>query len=186
MLTLWRRTRLRALRFLCIAVLQLSSLVYGSEYHGQVFCGLMPVPGATVVLTRGSQKFSTVTDRQGLFEFPDVADGIWKIRIEMRGFAAVDADATIGPKAPYPNWQLKLLALPQIVPQIEVSTASLTPEVSDRNDKGSTNPASASEAPSSPEDFNEQPQDEGLVVNGSVNNASTTPFSLPPGFEVAH
>ena len=142
----------------------------------------MPVPGATVVLTRGSQKFSTVTDRQGLFEFPDVADGTWKIHIEMRGFAAVDTDATIGPNAPFPNWQLKLLALPQIVPQIEVSTSGLTPEVSDRSDKGSTNPESTSEAASSPQDFNEQPQDEGLVVNGSVNNASTTPFSLPPGF----
>src|SRR5215475_10201142 len=181
--TLWRRTRLRTLRSLGIAVLQLSSLVYGSEYHGQVFCGHMPVPGATVVLTRGNQKFSTVTDRQGLYEFPDLADGIWKLHIEMRGFAPVDADATIGPNALYPNWQLKLLALPQILPDAESSMSSqMTPDMSDGRDNPSASPASASEAPSSPEEFNEQPQDQGLVVNGSVNNASTSPFSLPPGF----
>jgi len=143
----------------------------------------MPVPGATVVLTRGNQKFSTVTDRQGLYEFPDLADGIWKIRIEMQGFVPVDADATIGPNASAGNWQLKLRELAQILPKAEVSTSSpMTPEVSDGTENRATNSASTSEVPSSPEEFNEQPQDQGLVINGSVNNASTSPFSLPPGF----
>lgn len=66
----------------------------------------MPVPGATVVLPRGTQKFSNVTDRQGLFEFPDVADGIWKIHSEMQGFMAVDADATIGGLESTEYWSL--------------------------------------------------------------------------------
>src|SRR5262245_37914101 len=101
----------------------------------------MPVPGATVVLTRGNQKFSTVTDRQGLYEFPDLADGTWKLHIEMRGFAPIDADATIGPDVLYPNWQLKLLALPQILPEAEVNTSSqMTPEGSDGSDNPSTSP----------------------------------------------
>jgi len=182
-MTLWRRAQCRLLQFLCIAVLQLSSLAHGSEYHGQVFCGAMPVPGATVVLTRGDQRFATITDRQGLYEFPDVADGPWKIHIDMQGFVPIDADATIGPDAPHNSWQLKLLPLAQIAPKAEVSPSTqTTPELSARTENGPGDSVSDSDAPSSPQEFNEHPQDEGLVINGSANNASTSPFRLPPGF----
>src|SRR5690349_5126450 len=108
-MTLWRRAQCRLLQFLTIAVLQLGSLAYGAEYHGQVFCGAMPVLGATVVLTRGNQQFTTTTDRQGLYEFPGVADGTWKIHIAMQGFVSLDADATVGPAVPQKNWQLQLV-----------------------------------------------------------------------------
>ncbi len=63
-------------------------MAMASEYHGQVFVGGVPVPGATVTVTQDANRFTTVTDRQGLYEFADLVDGTWKIRIEMRGFLA--------------------------------------------------------------------------------------------------
>ena len=41
---------------------------------------------STVTITQGAKRFETVTDLQGLYEFPDLLDGTWKIQIEMRGF----------------------------------------------------------------------------------------------------
>ena len=58
-----------------------------SEYHGQVTFNDLPIPGVTVTATQGSKKVSTVTDIQGAYSFPDLADGNWSIQLEMLGFA---------------------------------------------------------------------------------------------------
>ncbi|HEY1499668.1 MAG TPA: carboxypeptidase-like regulatory domain-containing protein, partial [Acidobacteriaceae bacterium] len=77
-----------------------------SEYHGQVLFGGLPVPGATVTVTQGTKLLSTVTDGQGLYEFPDLPDGPWKIRIEMRGFSSLDGAVTVAPNTPQTEWEL--------------------------------------------------------------------------------
>ncbi|MBV9182623.1 MAG: carboxypeptidase regulatory-like domain-containing protein, partial [Acidobacteria bacterium] len=173
------------LGFLCGLVwLLLVGLAFASEYHGQVFLGSVPVPGATVVLTNGSERWATVTDRQGLYEFRDVQNGAWKIHIEMRGFATIDSETTITPETAHALWQLKLLDLAQILAQAEASVAAPVPKAQSNQPSETSNEPETSKATfaTTADPLNQQPDDEGLLVNGSVNNASTSPFSLPPGF----
>ena len=79
-----------ALLWLCASIAS-----WASEYHGLVFFNGVPVPGATVTVTKGSKHFRTVTDRQGLYEFADLGDGVWKIEIEMSGFSTLDGEVTV-------------------------------------------------------------------------------------------
>ena len=81
--------RLRSVKVLlscALLALCAAAPAWAREYHGQVFYGGVPVPGATVTVTQGDKRFTAVTDRQGLYEFADIADGQWKIEIAMSGF----------------------------------------------------------------------------------------------------
>ena len=90
--------RLRSIGILLsCAMLALCATVpaWAREYHGQVFFGGVPVPGAVVTVTQGDKQFSAVTDRQGLYEFAEIPDGQWKIEIAMSGFATVNGTVTV-------------------------------------------------------------------------------------------
>src|SRR5579859_562557 len=89
--------------FVCLCA---SVAAWATEYHGQVFFGGVPVPGATVTVTQGDKRLSTITDRQGLYEFADLADGKWKIEVEMSAFSTIDGDVTVAPNMPQGNWDL--------------------------------------------------------------------------------
>src|SRR5271154_4170622 len=110
----WRRVN-NYLRLLCaIAGMTFSSMAVASEYHGQVTLGGLPVPGATVTATQGDKKVVAVSDTQGVYSFPDLADGTWTIQVEMTGFATIKQDVAIAPNANAATWELKLLTLDQI------------------------------------------------------------------------
>ncbi|MGH9588286.1 MAG: carboxypeptidase regulatory-like domain-containing protein, partial [Acidobacteriaceae bacterium] len=91
---------LRILWAACIAMLLICASAWATEYHGQVFVGSVPVPGATVTVSQDGKQFSTVTDEQGLYAFPDLADGPWKMEIRMRGFAMLKATVMVAPNGP--------------------------------------------------------------------------------------
>jgi hypothetical protein len=80
-----------------------------SEHHGVVQSGGLPVPGATVTMTQGDKKFVTTTDGNGVYEFPNVPDGVWTLKIDMLGFAPISRDVGVGLDAPAGQWELKLL-----------------------------------------------------------------------------
>src|SRR5579872_4833753 len=99
----------------CAAMLSLGVLFLpASEHHGLVKFGGLPVPGATVTARQGSKTLTAVTDGQGAYAFPDLADGTWKLEIEMSGFAPIQEEIAVVPQAPSPEWELKMLALDQI------------------------------------------------------------------------
>ena len=58
-----------------------------SEHHGIVKSAGLPVPGVTVTAIKGDKKVVTTTDEQGVYSFPDLADGVWTIEMDMLGFA---------------------------------------------------------------------------------------------------
>jgi hypothetical protein len=103
---------------IALATLALSGVAAASEYQGQVTFGGLPAPGATVTATQGSKQFVTSTDPQGLYSFPDLADGKWTIEVQMTGFAIVKQEVEIGPNGPAGKWELKLLPLSQIKAEI--------------------------------------------------------------------
>jgi hypothetical protein len=213
----WRRMS-NYFRLLCaLAWLTVSSMAFASEYHGQVTLGGLPVPGATVTATQGDKKSVAVSDAQGLYSFPDLADGTWTIQVEMTGFAAIKQDVAIAPNTPTATWELKLLSLDQIraaakpikvettvapaavaSAEIPASGTAVAPAKaapakgapakgkSDVAKPQDSNAPAASATPAAPvEDASAAPRtatSDGLLINGSVNNAATSQFALAPAF----
>jgi hypothetical protein len=187
-----RRGRgLRLLLLLCaLAMFDASVMAWASENHGQVFFGGVPVPGATVTVTQGAKNLVTVTDRQGLYEFADIADGVWKIQIEMRGFSTVAGEITVAPNAPQGSWELKLLGLEQMLAEAKVIKAEDKPlkprppvagEAAVKEVAPKPEEASIPEAPRASDETADRSND-GFLINGSVNNAATSQFTLAPAF----
>ncbi len=94
----------------CLAVFGLAA----AEHHGQVRFGGLPVPGATVTATQGDKKLVAVTDQNGIYSFPDIAEGVWSVQVEMLCFATIKQDVGVAPDAPSPVWELKLLPFDEI------------------------------------------------------------------------
>jgi trimeric autotransporter adhesin len=183
----------RDFRLVCILVcigacLTAPRLALASEYHGQVTFGGLPVPGATITATQGGRKLVAISDQQGSYSFLDLPDGAWKIEVEMQCFSTIEQTVAIAPNAPSAKWELKLLSLDQIMTEAKAIEAETKPVLS--ADSGA--PLSKGEA-SKPKDNNTpeapKPQEEsaqlpsdGLLINGSVNNAATSQFTLAPAF----
>ena len=106
----------RLLLFCAIAWLSGLALAMVSEYHGQVTFGGLPLPGSTVTVTatQGDKTAVAITDSQGFYSFPDLADGKWTIAIEMTGFAPVKQEVTVAPNAAAGAFEMKLLSLEQM------------------------------------------------------------------------
>ncbi len=179
----WRQER----RVLCLvylfAAIAFPCIAAASEYRGQVTFGGLPLPGATVTVTQGTKKVTAVTDQGGLYTFPDLADGPGKIEIEMLCFSTVTADVTISPATAPGKWELTLLPLDQITKLTKLPPAP-APSLSARPKTPASSTASNENAPEIPkpaEDATQQSSD-GFLVNGSVNNAATSRFSLDQAF----
>jgi hypothetical protein len=180
-------------KVLCaLACLACVPFAAATEYHGQVNFGGVPVPGATVTLTQGDKVVSVVTDSQGLYEFPDVADGAWKIEIRMRGFSPLIGDVTVAANTPQVGWELKLLSLSELLADAQTQQPAPKPVATGARavSPAAKAAAAASAKPAQPdaptpatsaEESTERPSD-GLLINGSVNNAATSAFSLAPAF----
>src|SRR5271154_1482027 len=110
----WRRAG-RVLNLMCaLAALGLANVAAASEYHGLVTFGGLPVPGATITVTQGTRKLTTVSEQGGIYNFPDLADGPWKIEIEMQCFSTIHTEITIVPNTAAAKWELQLLPLDEI------------------------------------------------------------------------
>jgi hypothetical protein len=167
-----------------LTVLCVSTLAWASEYRGQITFGGFPVPGATVSATQGSKKVSVVSDQGGVYSFDDLADGPWKIEIEMQLFAKLETQVTIAPNMPPAKWELTLLPIDQLMAQSKVTQAppSLPPATASPVTKKPDTAATAqTEIPKPPDEQSEQSND-GFIVNGSVNNAATSQYSLDRAF----
>jgi hypothetical protein len=183
--------RLRQAARLCALALLAVSPALAAEYHGQVMFGGIPVPGAVVTVALGDKHLSTVTDSQGLYQFPDLSDGTWKVHVEMRGFAALDGQAVVSGSTPQGAWDLKMLPLatmlsqakaaPAEVPALQARETAATPAPG-QSAKKKTEAASGPGPLRPPEEASEQASSDGLLVNGSENNAATSKYSISPAF----
>ncbi len=108
-------------------------LLSAAEHHGQVKFGGLPVPGATVTAAQAGKSYTTITDPQGVYSFPDLPNGVWTIQVEMLGFAPVRQQVTIPGQMPGAEWELKMLPLAEIhavaAPAPEPSPPAVTPPV---------------------------------------------------------
>jgi trimeric autotransporter adhesin len=174
------------LRLFCpLAMLAVSALAAASEYHGQVSFNSLPVPGATVTATQGTAKATAVTDSQGNYSFADLKDGTWIIEVQKLCFASVKEDVAIAPNAPQGHWELKLLPLDAIKAQAALQAAPPpeaipAPDATPKPQEPKT--AAAAQEAVKPAEEPDQRANDGLLINGSVNNAASSPFALSQAF----
>lgn len=160
-------------------------MAVAEHYSGKVTYSGLAVPGATVTLTRNSEKLTAVTDIGGVCRFDDVADGDWTINVEMQGFEPVHATVTINAQIAPGDWKLTLETVEQLTAHSKPAPATGTeapPNVATvtRPGVGKKDEGLAKETPKAPEE-NEQAQD-GFLVNGSQNNSATSQFTMNRAF----
>jgi len=155
-----------------------------SVYSGQVNFGGLPVPGATVTAMQGDKSLSVTTDEGGVFRFSDLPDGVWKIEVKMLCFETTKADVTIAPQISPAKWELKLLpmaelkALATAPPPMQAPVPALSAPAEKKTDSSTQQTA---EMPKPASEANQDSND-GFLVNGSVNNAATSQYSLDRAF----
>ena len=177
-------SRILIIALICVCA---SIAARASVYSGQVNFGGLPVPGATVTALQGDKTISVTTDESGVFRFADLLDGDWKIEVKMLCFEIIKADVTIAPQMSPAKWELKLLPIAELkalatpIPQVTAPTAPVLaasaekkPDVPGAQQGPAEIPKPASEA--------DQDSNDGFLVNGSVNNAATSQFSLDRAF----
>ena len=201
----------RALHVLWVIVFALLITPAGlaaSEHRGQVTVGMVPVPGATVTATQADKQIVTSTDQDGAYRFPDLADGAWTLKVEMIGFAPASQDITVAPNLPPSIWELKLRSFEEIAREVPATPVTPSPSSSSASARGgpqnagspsaasggfqragvnqsSPPPAAASVAAAPAEPPPADPSlgaADGLLVNGSVNNAAASPFAQLAAF----
>ncbi len=163
-----------------------STAALASAYQGQVVFNGLPLPGATVTVSREDQHLSAISDSQGLYSFADLADGPWTIDIEMLCFTATKQDVVIAPDTPLTKWELKLLPVAEIIAKAnapreadepKLIARAATPEKPEASKAGEPAP----DIPKPPDDSTPRPSD-GLLINGSSSNAATSQYALDRAF----
>jgi trimeric autotransporter adhesin len=158
-----------------------------SPYSGQVTFGGLPVPGATISAIQGTKKLAVTSDQSGHYRFDDLRDGQWTIEISLQSFAPVHADVTVAPNTEPATWELKLLPVQELMAiakprRTDNSTPSNpVPEPAQPTPESQSTASAATDVPKAPDEASDDSSD-GLLVNGSVNNAATSMFSLDRAF----
>ena len=168
-----------------LAALSLAFPMTAAEHHGTVTFGGLPVPGAKVTAVRDGKTMSTVTDLQGNYSFPDLADGEWSMQVEMLAFAPLRRDVNVAPGAAAEEWELKLLPLEEIKSAAAIISRPATPRPAEEvkngapADKESAEKEKPKEAAAGQEAAAEPNPDtaDNFLINGSVNNGASSPFA---------
>jgi hypothetical protein len=129
---------------------------------GQVRFGQVPVPGASVQVTQGDKTFKTITNADGSYSFPDLAEGTWTFEIQAPGFETVRKEAAVTPGM---QWDLNMLSIADV--------------------KAATSPGFPAAPPAPTLQVVSEGQAEAadrLLINGSVSNGASTPFALRAAF----
>jgi hypothetical protein len=99
---------------LVLAALLGGQLLLASDHQGQVRFGDVTVQGAAVQATYGETTRRVLTDAQGQYVLPDLADGTWTIQVEMPGFEVLKRDVPVTKDAAASEWSLRMLPLAEI------------------------------------------------------------------------
>jgi len=161
-----------------------------AEHHGVVKFGAVPVPGATVTATQGDKKLVAITGPDGVYAFPELADGVWNIQVEMLCFAPLKREIGISPGAPAAEWELKMLPMDQIKPETPAAMASPTAPATAAAPAAVTQPGAAPAAAATQPDASAAattpaPAKGGKSSKNTKGAAAATAAGAQPGFQRA-
>ena len=139
----------RHILLIVVAIVCLLSPVSAADHQGRVVFGGVPVPGATVTATQGDVVRATVTDADGSYHL-DLADGDWRIIVEMRGFtAAADSIAVTSGMGPR-EWALTLQPFEALKVTVAAPVVTTPAQVASAADAGAAGRRRASASKRSP------------------------------------
>jgi hypothetical protein len=177
-------------RGLCaLTLFAAATLARASEFHGTVTYHGLPVPGATITITQNGKNLAAVTDTQGFFSFPTLADGSATLQLQMTGFAALQQAITIAPNPVMTTLELTQLSMAEVqstlhpLPSAPLTSeqAILIPKRTGDSPKPQANQLVGLLPSASADEIADRATD-GLLVNGSVNNAATSRYTLAQRF----
>jgi hypothetical protein len=87
-------------------------LLSATQFTGTVRAADQWIPGATLTASQGATKLVAYTDDAGHYTL-DLAPGVWKIQVEMFGFATVEDQVTIGNQPAARHWTLEMPRIAQ-------------------------------------------------------------------------
>ena len=173
----------------CASILLLYASVVGSaafaqEHRGRVLVDGTPLPGVSVTASQNDRTLTTVTNVKGGFQFLSLTAGDWRLHFEMQGFKAVDTTVTIPETTPSAVVQMEMLSLSGLhassAMTVHVSMpAPVAPVVADGKQRDGTD---APSPPPSPAGSDADMTADGMLINGSNNNAATSKYSLAQAF----
>jgi hypothetical protein len=163
-----------------LLLLALHASAFAAEHHGRVLFNGAPVPGAVVTATHGTQQLQTVTDGQGIFQFPSLADGEWTIRIAMPGFAVQEQTINLDKSTLASSFELKMLSEADV---LALATMLMPPPTPPPVARPKEKMAEAVDAPAPVEAGSDADKSaDGLLINGSENNAATSKYAISQAF----
>jgi trimeric autotransporter adhesin len=140
-----------------------------AEHQGQVIFGGVPVPGATVTATQNGKQFVAVTNEQGAYSFPELAEGPFTVQVEMLGFSTVKQEVN----APTAQFELKMLPVEEIHAEV-VHAAPVEPAPA----PAATTAAASNTRPPANQRQNQARQQTGFQRT-EVNASSSTNAAAP-------
>ena len=162
-------------------------LLLVSGHHGQVTFNGVPVPGATVTVVQTDKTFTSITDQEGLYSFPQLAEGSFTVQVEMLGFSTIKQEVNTETSV----FELKMLPVEEIHAEVahggiieqrtEVNATPANSSQASKRDETPAPPQSSAFANLSQEDLNQRAAD-GLLINGTVNNGAASPFAQLAAF----
>jgi hypothetical protein len=150
-------------------VAAMASAAEAADLAGRVTFAGGPVPGATVTATKGETRVVTTSNAEGVYTLPELAEGVWTVRVEMPGFAPAVRDITVPPGEPPAPWTLSLLSFDEIAPKTVAAPRPSAP-VPAPAAAGGTRVASAAASP---------------PARGARQGGSPAPGNQPRGFQRA-
>lgn len=151
----------------------LACTAWAAEHRGIVKFGGVPVPGVSIVGTKGDQRVATITDPAGAYQLVGLSDGVWAIEVEMQLFEKERREVMVAATGAPAEWSLRALPPTPVavgpattMQRVEVTAAAAKPT--------SPDPVVNAELASRALD--------GLLINGSVNNGNASPFAQLPAF----
>src|SRR5690348_9306359 len=96
-------------------MIAIAAALFAVTVSGRVTFNTVAVPGATVIATQGARVVSSTTDDDGVFSLPDLDEGAWTLRVEIRGFVRVTRSIVVPLEGPLPPIALALQPLADIV-----------------------------------------------------------------------
>ena len=152
--------------------------------YGQVTFAGLPVPGATVIATRGDARVVATSDHQGIYRFDAIEQGAWILRVEMLGFASASRDVVVTADPAPVIVELTLLPFEEVARGAARASESAAPA-------GGFQRAAVTESTPVRLPADDAPVDQadpamgaadGLLINGSVNNGAASIFAQSAAF----
>ena len=158
--------------WIAVALVAMVAPAVAADHAGQVTVGGLPVPGATVTAVRDGAEIITTSDEAGVFRLTGLAEGEWTVRVEMPGFAPLVQSIVVGADTSPSSWAMTI---------VPIDARAATPAVQ-RFDRPSAVPAQPPPSLAVDEAAGRIGAEDGLLINGSVNNGAASPFAQARAF----